>query len=60
VAKALGLTQAEQVFASSNPPWITKSSTKVSRARREAKVLAGAMLKAKLNSDLCETVHVYK
>jgi len=32
---------------------------KVSRGR-EAKELAGAMLKAKLNSELCETVHVYK
>ena len=59
MAKALGLTQAEQVFASSNPPWITKSSMKVSRGR-QAKELAGAMLKAKLNSELCETVHVYK
>ena len=28
-AKAWGLTQAEQVFASFEPPWITKSSAKV-------------------------------
>jgi hypothetical protein len=47
VARALGLTQAEQVFSDLDPPWITKSSKKVSYGR-EAKEQAGAMLKAKL------------